>query len=206
MDYRSRPQVHGKRPWLNGARLLAIVSFVAGIFITNIIFFARTIILSNSDTFNESRFRSVRNFNSKDNCNCQESDHYKEQQQEMAEQKKLLEELKEEVDRLTNQLIGSNHPVQPGREVSARHLDSPASLVGYKRELAGMLMNMWDLNEDKQMINEHSGEVSVQRLMLNAFMKEVSDQLPGTLAGMRCMVSLYWLLTVVVITLVVSME
>ena len=189
MDYRTKghPKTHtAKRPshWLTGARLLAIVSFVAGIFITNIIFFARTIILSNDDTLNENRFRNMRG--SKDSCNCHESDHYKEQLAQMAVQKKLLQDLKEEVDRLSNQLTGSHQPV---KEVAIRHLDSTANLVDYKKEMAGMLMNMWDLDQDKKMINEHSGDVSVQRLMLNTFMRELSDQLPGTLAGMRCMVS-----------------
>lgn len=191
MEYRSRaPKTGGRRPshWLTGVRLLAIVSFVAGIFITNIVFFARAIILPNDDTLNENRFRNVRGFHSsRDHCDCKESDHYKEQQQEMAAQKKLLKELKEEIDRLSDQLVGSHQPVKEAAAV--RHLDSSAGLVEYKKEMAGMLMNMWDLNEDKQMINEHSGDVSVQRLMLNTFMREVSEQLPGTLAGMRCMVS-----------------
>ncbi|CAJ1961221.1 unnamed protein product [Cylindrotheca closterium] len=122
----------------------------------------------------------MKNIKFKDDCNCQESDHYKEQ-----------------IDRLSNQLTGSHQPVKEevvvaaaaAKEAAVRHLDASSSnLVQYKTELAGMLMNMWDLAEDKQMINDHSGETSVQRLMLNTFMQEVFDQLPGTLAGMRCMI------------------
>ncbi|CAJ1961229.1 unnamed protein product [Cylindrotheca closterium] len=205
MEHRQRPANNNKQGpkggrvlRMNGARLLAIISFVAGIFMTSIVFFARTIILSNDDSLNEDHFRSMKNIKSKDDCNCQESDHYKEQQEQMAVQKQLLEDLKEEINRLSNQLTGSHQPVKEevvvaaaaaAKEAAVRHLDASSSnLVQYKTELAGMLMNMWDLAEDKQMINDHSGETSVQRLMLNTFMHEVSDQLPGTLAGMRCMI------------------